>query len=72
METKGNWSYFAPNINMTLSKEKLNASAAEEFCVKHGGHLASVGSQEENNELVGRNEVWLGGRRKHSCKRRKN
>ena len=67
VDTKGNWIIFEPNYNMTLSKEKLNASAAEEFCVNHGGHLASVGSQEEQDELKkvrDGNSVWLGGRRK--------
>ena len=45
----------------------MNASAAEEFCVNQGGHLASVGSEEEQDELEkvgGYNDVWLGGRRK--------
>ena len=36
-------------------------SAAELFCVNKGGHLASVGSQEEQDELseVANDELWL-------------
>ena len=67
VETNGNWSFFAPKNKTLLYKEKLNASAAEEFCVNQGGHLASVGSEEDQKELdkvAGRKPVWLGGRRK--------
>ena len=42
-------------------------SAAEQVCVNQGDHLASVGSQWENEELrkvADGNHVWLGGRRK--------
>ena len=52
--------------NMTLSKDMMNAFVAEKFCVNQGGHLASVGSREENDELkklAGDEVVWLGGRR---------
>ena len=48
-------------------------SAAEEVCIKQGGHLASVSSQEEQEELTGLigldysnlNDVyhWLGGKK---------
>ena len=67
VETKGNWSFFAPKNTAHLYKENLTASAAEEVCVDHEGHLASVGSQEEQGEiqrLAEDNEVWMGGRRK--------
>ena len=67
VETKGNWSFFAPKNKTILYKERLNASAAEEFCVNHNGHLASVGSQEEQDLLYkvkNGKTVWLGGRRK--------
>ena len=44
----------------------MNHSAAEEYCVSQGGHLASVGSKTEQEEIeqvgYGTN-VWLGGRR---------
>ena len=66
VETKGNWTFFEKN-GTHLFKEKLNASAAENFCVNMGGHLASVGSPEENKKLAkvaDGNEVWLGGKRK--------
>ena len=67
VETNKKRGVFALKNTKLLHKEKLTASAAEEFCVNQGGHLASVGSQEEENKLesfVGWNYVWLGGRRK--------
>ena len=75
--TKGNWSFFAPRNEPLLVKEKMNMSAAEDYCVSRGGHLASVGSQREQTEIYvawrrqggsppkwSRTRVWLGGRRK--------
>ena len=67
VETKGNWSFLDPTNRIFIYKEKLNASAAEKFCVNQGGHLASVGSQKEQDEIekvAGDEDVWLGGRRK--------
>ena len=70
VETNGNWSYFAPNNRTHLYETKMNMSAAELFCVDQGGHLVSVGSQEEQDDLVNVveqvlpfDDVWLGGRR---------
>ena len=44
---------------------KMSWSQAEEFCVLHDGHLASITSAEENawlgSELISSDEVWLGG-----------
>ena len=67
VETKGNWSFLVPKNKTLLFKQRLNTSAAEQFCVNQGGHLASVGSQEGQDELKKVSEgwmVWLGGRRK--------
>ena len=67
VEAKGNWSFIAPKNRTLLYKKNLTAFAAKEFCVNQGGHLASVGSQEEQDELekvAGDELVWLGGRRK--------
>ena len=63
VETKGKWIYFEPRSMTLLYKEKLNASAAEQFCVNQGGHLASVGSREEDEEIAKKTDdyVWLGG-----------
>ena len=51
VETKGNWSYYAARNEALLVKRKMNMSAAKDFCVSRGGHLASVWSQEEQNRL---------------------
>ena len=66
VETKGNWSYFLPKNETHLYKMKMNQSAAEGFCAKQGGHLASVESQEKEKELIqlGNRPLWLGARRK--------
>ena len=73
VETNGNWSFFAPKYETRLYKDCLDMSGAEQFCVNQGGHLASVGSQWENDEVVkvaGRgNYVWLGGRRRAGADR---
>ena len=66
VETDGNWSFASPGIRLKLFNEKLTMPFAEEFCVNQGGHLASVGSQEKQEEvekLARSNIVWLGGRR---------
>ena len=69
VETKENSSFFAPTPKFhthDLNKEKFNASAAEEFCFDRRGHLASIGSLGENEEVIKVAEghkVWLGGRR---------
>ena len=50
-----------------LSETKLNFSATEQFCSERYGQLASVGSQEEHEELIkvaNDKTVWLGGRRR--------
>ena len=62
VETEGNWDW----RRLKLHKERLNHSAAEEYCVSQGGLLASVGSereQEQINKVADGNSVWLGGRR---------
>ena len=68
VEAKGEWSFHNSNV-MHLSEKrlKLNVSAAEQFCINQGGHLASVGSQEEQEDLIkvaNKRPVWLGGRRR--------
>ena len=67
LQTKGRGSVrFQGNrlelYNLTLE----NMRDAEDFCVSRGGHLASVGSQEDQDEIaqVAEGEpVWLGGMR---------
>ena len=66
METKGNWSFFAPkNMTRQLDQRRLNQSLAEQFCVEQGGHLVSVCSEEEQYELkkISRRGFWFGGMR---------
>ena len=58
----GNWE------GTHLYKIPLEISAAEDFYVNHGVHLATFGSQEEQDELIevtkyGESDHWLGGRR---------
>ena len=67
VETNGNWSFTSPGTRLKYFDEKMNMTSAEEFCVKQGGHLASIGSQrrqEEIEKLARRNIVWLGAKRK--------
>ena len=49
---------------LQLYKKELSMQDAEDFCVGRGGHLASVGSQEEQDEIreVAEGKVWLGGK----------
>ena len=67
VNSSGTWSYFAPNNKTLFYQKKFNMSAAEDYCVSNGGHLASIGSQEENVDLLkaanGSFSIWLGGRR---------
>ena len=66
VETEGNWSFIALENMFQLHKERLNNSAAEDYCVGQGGHLASVGSEREEEQIIkvaDGNNVWLGGRR---------
>ena len=73
VKTKGYWSYMVWN-GVHLHETKLSMSAAEQVCVSQGGHLASVGSQEEQNRLEEQLQllnsllpwIWLGLRRKAS------
>ena len=69
IETQGNWSFLPLQDKFQLYKGYYDyltmAAAAEEFCARLGGHLASVGSQRENDLLVEVAEVkivWLGGK----------
>ena len=50
---------------LQLYKMNLRMPDAEDFCVSRGGHLASVGSQEEQEEMreIAGGKVWLGGKR---------
>ena len=55
------------NHTYTLVEKGLSWSEAEEYCVQHGGHLASAGSAEEQNFLIkfaektSRGNIWIGG-----------
>ena len=66
VQTNGKWTYRRQE-KLQLFRMSLNMSAAEDFCMNQGGHLASVGTAEENEELNRareENEVWLGGNKK--------
>ena len=70
METNGSWSFFAPkNRTHVYVGLALNMSAAEQFCVSQGGRLASICSQEEQDEVSNVAGIgWLGGKRKVGTK----
>ena len=58
------WQLTGQDKELKLYKKPLNFHQAEIFCVGLGGHLASVGSKEENVEILREAEqssVWLGG-----------
>ena len=66
-QSQGNWSPISSEDRLQLSGENLSWSDAENFCASQGGHLASVTSQSEQDEitkLANGNFVWLGRRRK--------
>ena len=51
----GRWRFGRQEGRFQLYKEyeeKMNITDAEAFCVHQGGHLASIGSEEEKNELL--------------------
>ena len=66
--TRGNEAVFESLIENHLINLNKNMSEAEHFCNEHNSHLASVGSYDENEQLImvanGKDQVWLGGRRK--------
>ena len=51
----------------TLIEEGMGWSAAEKYCIEHGGHLASAGTEEEQAfleklaEKSSRPNIWIGG-----------
>ena len=54
VQTAGSWSFLLQEKSLQLYNEelnRLNRSAAENFCSSRGGHLASVGSQEEQDQI---------------------
>ena len=66
IHSDGVWSYMLQYDELMLYQLQLNHSAAEDVCIKKGGHLASVGSQEEQDKMKSRAFGWntlLGGRR---------
>ena len=66
VQSGGKWSYRLQENRLQLYKVGLNHSEAEEFCVKRGGHLVSVSTQEEQDGLAtfaDGSHVWLGGKR---------
>ena len=68
---EGNWDWLQGNLfQWQLYKfEWLSHSDAEEYCVRQGGHLASVTSAREQKEIQQiktqsrASQFWLGGRR---------
>ena len=67
VETEGVWSFISPENKLLIHNKGLSSSEGEDLCVSKGGHLASVGSRRENDEifrLASGKTVSLGGRRK--------
>ena len=66
VQSESNWSYKFQEKRLQFYKTKLNHSEAEEFCVRRGGHLVSVLSQEEQDEIQRMAydfDTWLGGKK---------
>ena len=66
VESSGTWSYKLQEGKFQMYNSSLNHSAAEDFCVQRGGHLALVQSwdvQQKLSTIAGGESVWLGGRR---------
>ena len=52
VEAEGNWSFISPENKWQLYKKMMNWSDAEDYCVSNGGHLASVTSQKEQDQIT--------------------
>ena len=77
METEGNWTWsrrgnwnWFQGERFRIHDESMSHDAAEKYCVSQGGHLASVGSERELDQIKkvveagkGHHRIWLGGRR---------
>ena len=59
VETEGNWSFISPENRWQLHKKLLNWSDAENVCGNRGGHLASVVSQREQEQLTKRHTFFF-------------
>ena len=58
------WQLTGQEKELKLYKRSLDFHQADHFCLRLGGHLASVGSEEENEEFLREAEgtsLWLGG-----------
>ena len=58
------YSWQEKEFKLYTEKGVMTFADAEAFCVNLGGHLASIGSEKENVELLkeaGNHKVWLGG-----------
>ena len=70
VETMGSWSYNFQENELELHKKTMEMPAAEIFCTSMGGHLASIDSQREQDEMKrvagasARRGLWLGATRK--------
>ena len=66
VQSSGSWFYTAEKVLKTKTR-RVNMSDAEQFCVRYGGHLPSVESEEEHEyfkKVVPKfTPVWLGARR---------
>ena len=51
VETSGDWTFLWPDRKYVLYYENMTMPEAKEHCVTNYGHLASVGSNEEQEEL---------------------
>ena len=66
VRTEGNWSYRFSASGYQVYDHQLSMSEAEKFCISQSGHLPSVTSEAENDEIgkvAKRGFVWLGARR---------
>ena len=67
VETEGSWSYRFSASGYQVYDHLLSMPEAKKFCVSQGGHLPSVTSEAENDEIgkiAKRGFVWLGARRR--------
>ena len=77
VQSPGNWSYMLQNKRLQKYEIKLTMYDAENYCVTRGGHLVSVGSKEEMDEIIrlgkessSTGSMWLGGRKNKTDKQK--
>ena len=70
VQTRDSWTFKSAEKSFQFHKALMNWNEAENYCVSQRGHLASIASQEQNEEVlnvaskVHAMYIWLGGKRK--------